>query len=391
LSEPAGSAHVPLRTIALEWTRLGVTGFGGPPTHIALLRRLVVDRRQWMRTEEFEDAFAACNLLPGPASTQMAIYCARRVGGPAGAVVGGLGFIVPAVVMIVALSVLFLASAPPAWVRGAGAGAGAAVPAVAVGAGASLLGPSWRRASASSARRVRWAAYVALGVAAGAAAGSYVALVLLGCGVAELAISGALRPRPSGLASLVPAPVLAAASSGGIGALAWVALKVGALSFGGGFVIIPLMRGDAVTTYHWMTSTQFLSAVALGQVTPGPVVATVAAVGYAAHGVGGAALAALIAFLPSFLFVLVGGSHFERIRYDRRAQSFLDGAGPAALGSILGAAIPLAGALKEGWQIAILAGAAITLLLFRRAIVQTLVIAGVVGAVIGIAGGALPY
>src|SRR5207248_10730656 len=127
---------------------------------------------------------------------------------------------------------------------------------------------------------------------------------------------------------------------GGIGALAWVAVKVGALSFGGGFVIVPLMQHDAVHTYHWMTSGGFLNAVALGQVTPGPVVATVAAVGYAAHGIGGGLLAAAVAFAPSFLFVLLGGSQFTRLRGSGPAQAFLAGAGPAAIGAILGAAIP---------------------------------------------------
>src|ERR1700722_15095510 len=128
----AVAPHASLWTSGREWTRIGLTGFGGPPAHIALLRRLVVERRGWLDARAFEDANAACSLLPGPASTQMAIFCAYRTGGPAGAVVGGLGFIVPAVVMILALSVLFLAHAPPDWVRGAGAGAGAAVAAVAV-------------------------------------------------------------------------------------------------------------------------------------------------------------------------------------------------------------------------------------------------------------------
>jgi chromate transporter len=356
-----------------------------------LLRRLVVERNHWLEAREFEDAFAACNLLPGPASTQLAIYCARRVGGPVGAVVGGLGFIVPAVVLIVCLSVLFLAGSPPLWVRGAGAGAGAAVPAVVLSAAAALLGPSWARTGGSRARRLRWALYLGLGVVAGSALGAYVALVLLGCGLAELVITRAFPAIRDRHAGLVPIPALAAAAApGGFGALAWMAFKVGALSFGGGFVIIPLMRGDAVHTYHWMTSAQFLSAVALGQITPGPVVATVAAVGYAAHGVAGAALGAAIAFLPSFLLVLAGGQHFDRLRYAESAQRFLDGAGPAALGSIVGAAFPLAAALDEGWQFAILAVAAVLLLAARRAIVPTLLTAGLAGAIIALAGGPLP-
>jgi len=150
------------------------------------------------------------------------------------------------------------------------------------------------------------------------------------------------------------------------------------------------MQGDAVHTYHWMTSSQFLDAVALGQVTPGPVVATVAAVGYAAHGLGGAALAAAVAFAPSFAFVLLGGGQFERIRKSERARAFLAGAGPAAIGAILGASIPLATALRETWQFAVLAGAAIALLIARRGIVVTLLAAGAVGIVIALAGGPVP-
>ena len=111
-------ASVPIATIAREWTRIGLTGFGGPPTHIALLRRLVVEDRGWLSDADVEAAIAACNLLPGPASTQLAIYLARRLSGVRGAVAGGLGFIVPGVVIVTALSVVFLAQAPPRWVRG---------------------------------------------------------------------------------------------------------------------------------------------------------------------------------------------------------------------------------------------------------------------------------
>src|SRR5690349_761469 len=124
--------RVPARTILREWGRLGCTAFGGPPTHIALLRDLCVARRGWIDGRDFEDAIAACNLLPGPASTQLSIFCAWRVGGPVGAVLGGLGFVVPGLVVMLVLAAVFLAASPPEWVRGAGAGAGAAVAAVAV-------------------------------------------------------------------------------------------------------------------------------------------------------------------------------------------------------------------------------------------------------------------
>jgi chromate transporter len=376
------TASLPL--VARAWTRIGVTGFGGPPAHIALLRELVVERHGWLDARAFEDANAACGLLPGPASTQLAIFCAYRVAGPAGAVVGGLGFVAPAVVLVLALSALFLASSPPDWVQGAGLAAGAAAAAVAAHAARTLLVPSFDRVRGDRAATLRWAAYVAAGLVATVLAGPWLVLVLLGCGLAE---RGVVLGRRA-LAAAAPFPV-AAASTGGLGALAWTALKVGALSFGGGFVIIPLMQGDAVHVHHWMTDDQFLDAVALGQVTPGPVVATVAAVGYGAHGLAGGLLAAAVAFAPSFTFVLVGGGRFERLRTSPAAQAFLAGSGPAAIGAIGGAAVLLGLAIDHGWQAAVLAAALVALFVARRGVVSTLVVAGVVGALAGLAGASL--
>src|ERR1019366_1389869 len=186
--------------------------------------------------------------------------------------------------------------------------------------------------------------------------------------------------------AVIPAVVLHAAAVGGLGALAWVAFKVGALSYGGGFVIIPLMQHDAVTTYRWMTGAQFLDAVALGQITPGPVVQTVAAVGYAAGGIGGGLLAALIAFAPSFIFVLAGAPHFDQIRANRSVEAFLTGAGPAVIGAIAGSAIPLGLSFQHLWQIPVLAGAALRLFLIRRGVVSGLLIAGAVGVVLASVG-----
>jgi chromate transporter len=347
-----------LSTVAREWGRIGVLGFGGPPAHIALLRDLVVDRRGWLSAREFEDANAACGLLPGPASTQMAIYCAGRVGGRLGALVGGLAFILPGLLMVLALAAFALSDHPPAWVRGLGAGASAAVVTVIVQAGLAL--------GRSSVRGARSVVYLAAGVAGAVLAGAGVVGVLLACGVVELA----WRQRP-GVGSYA-AP------------LVWTALKVGGLSFGGGFVIIPLMRGDAVDAHHWMTGAQFAGAVAYGQLTPGPVTHTVALVGWGAGGLAGALLAAGVAFAPSFAFVLLLGGRFVAVRSYPPARAFLDGAGPAAVGAILGAAVPLAGALVALWQWVVLAAAAVALLA-RRPVAWVLL----GGAVAGLAAAAL--
>ena len=380
--------RVSLATIAYEWLRLGCIGFGGPPAHIALLRRLCVERRYWLDAEEFEDGVATTSLLPGPASTQLAIFCAWRLRGPAGAIVGGVGFIVPGMVLILALSAVFLAGHPPVWILGAALGAGSAVPAVALHAAWRLTPASWSRAGKGRSQRVRWLVYAAAGAIGAATIGPFLVLVLLACGLVEVAVRWKRHGRdaPNSLLSFLPAAVIHTATVGGLGALAWVAFKVGALSYGGGFVIVPLMQHDAVSTYHWMTGTQFLDAVALGQITPGPVVLTVGAVGYAAAGIGGGLLAVLVAFSPSFVFILAGGPHFDRIRANTSIQSFLDGAGPAVIGAIAGSALTLGLALGFTWQIPILAAALVWLFAVRRGVVSALVLAALIGVVAALSG-----
>ena len=258
------------------------------------------------------------------------------------------------------------------------------MPAGAGEAGAGGAGAAEREPGARAAHG-RWAGYLIAGGAAAATVGPWLVLVLAACGLTEVAVrtqrarqrSAPGRPGPPGLPGAMLPLAAAVPAAAGLLAVAWEGFKVGALSYGGGFVIIPLMQHDAVHTYHWMTAGQFLSAVALGQVTPGPVVQTVAVVGYAAAGVGGGLLAALVAFAPSFLFVLGGGRYFDRLRASAAVQAFLSGAGPAAIGAIAGAAVPLALALAHLWQFGLLALAAIWLLGLRR---------GVVSAIVGAAG-----
>lgn len=378
-----------LLTVLWEWGRIGCIGFGGPPTHIRLFHDLCVERRKWLSPNEFEDAVAACNLLPGPASTQLSIFCAWRVRGRMGGLVGGAAFILPGLILILALAALFLRASPPRAVLAAGAGAGAAVAAVAMHAAAGLLPASWRKARDSGrGYELRWAAYLAAGVLAAATIGPWLVLVLLACAAIEFAVRRpATDPVPT-----VPIPLAAWGSVGlaTLPALIWTSLKVGALSYGGGFVIIPLMQNDAVNIHGWMSGSQFLNAVALGQITPGPVVHTVAVVGFAAAGLSGALIAAAIAFSPSFAFVLIGAPHFDRLRTSPGVRAFLDGAGPAAIGAIAGSAYTLARVLTQPWQYVVLAVAAIFLFTLRRGVVAVLLAAALVGVVAVSAGLPLP-
>jgi chromate transporter len=339
-----------------------------------------------MSAQEFEDGIAAANVLPGPMSTQLAIFCAWRLRGPLGGLVGGVCFIAPGLVLILALAAVVLGPHPPAWIVAAAVGAGAAVPAVALKAAADLIPASRKRAGPERTQAVRWLVYVILGGVATVTVGRYLVVVLVLSGLTEVAIRSQRGSPSGGAPALLPVIAGQGLALGGLGALVWVALKVGALSYGGGFVIIPLMQHDAVTTYHWMTGGQFLNAVALGQVTPGPLVQTVAVVGYAARGVGGGLLAASVAFAPSFLFVLLGAPRFDRIRGNGSVQSFLAGAGPAAVGAIAGSAVSLGLAFQHLWQIPVLGGALLWLLAARRGVVSSIVLTGLAGVALWLIG-----
>ncbi len=357
---PDPAPRVPLRTIAREWGRIGCTGFGGPPAHIALLRVLCVQRRGWLSATEFEDGVAVTSLLPGPASTQLAILCAWRIGGPAGALVGGACFIVPALVIVLALSALFLAASAPAWIRGAAAGAGAAVPAVAAAAAVSLLPASWKRASAppsagggaaaqgeagpARGARARWAAYLTAGVVVAVLAGPWVVAVLLLSGITELAVRKAGRDRRDG-----PGAGGRAAPGGGrAGLMLPGGLGCARRGRGGGRRPAEpgLGRGQGRRAVlrrrvrdHPAHAARRRAHLSLDDGRPvpdrrgprsghpGPGGRHIAAVGYAAAGVGGGLLAALIAFTPSFVFVLGGAARFDQIRASPAIQAFLAGAG----------------------------------------------------------------
>jgi chromate transporter len=315
----------------------------------------------------------------------LAIFTAWRLRGVRGALVGGVSFILPGLILIVGLSALFFARHPATAILGAALGAGAVVPAIAARTAWQLAGPSWR-GSASRASRARWAAYGVTGAVVALAVPALVVLALVACGLVEILIRrrGRTTVRHGAFGALAGAHAVAL---GGLGALAWVAVKVGALSYGGGFVIIPLMQHEVVSTYHWMSGAQFLNAVALGQITPGPVVLTVAAVGYAAHGLLGAGMATIVAFAPSFLFIIAGARHFDRLRSNATVLAFLAGAGPSVIGAIAASAIALSWLMTHVWQGVVLALAVGWLFGLRRSAPLALFAAALAGAVLS---GVLP-
>jgi chromate transporter len=310
----------PLRQLAALYLRLGFTAFGGPAAHVAMLEEATVRRLGWLSHAEFLDLLGACNLLPGPSSTQLAMAVARRRAGWPGLLLGGLCFILPAAALTLALAWAYVryGSLPQA----AGFLVGLKPVAVAV-----VLQALWKLWP-SALKDVRTKAVAALALAA-SLAGLPPLLVLLGCGALLWAASS--TPRTTLPVGWLPWGGAAAPLPPSLGAVFLAFLKLGATVFGGGYVLLAFLQTDLVEHWHWLTQSQLLDAVAAGQVTPGPVFSTATFIGYILLGVPGAALATLGLFLPSFAMVGLMGTWVETLRRSPRAGAFLDGVNAAAL------------------------------------------------------------
>ncbi len=306
----------PLGEIAAVFLRLGFTAFGGPAAHVALMEGEIVRRRRWITPARFLDLLGAANLIPGPSSSELALYLGYERAGLAGLLVAGGCFILPATLMTGGLAWVYLRFGALPRVDGALHGIKPVIVAVVLQA---------LRGLAPKAMKTR--PLIAVGVLAGAAAafGVEPLAVLLGAGVAAVL---ARRPPPGDTAPAV-APLLLSAASAPVAptllGIFLVFLKLGATVFGSGYVLLAFLRADLVERLRWLTEAQLLDAVAVGQVTPGPVFTTATFIGYLLGGVPGAALATAGIFLPGFVLVAASRPLLARVRRSPRAGAFLDG------------------------------------------------------------------
>jgi chromate transporter len=360
----------PLSEVARLFLRLGATAFGGPAAHIAMMEDEVVRKRAWVTREELLDLIGACNLIPGPNSTELAIHLGHKRAGWAGLVVAGACFIVPA-----ALIVGVIAWAYVRW--GALPEVGAALygmkPVIIAIVAHALWGLG--RAAVKDA----WKAALAIGATVGAALG-VPELALLG------AAGGVAMARVVGARALIvvpAAPVAAAAAPFSLGALFLVFLKIGAVLFGSGYVLLAFLRADLVEHRHWLESAQLLDAIAVGQITPGPVFTTATFIGYLLGGAGGAVVATLGIFLPAFVFVAISGPLVPRVRRSPGAGAFLDGVVLASLALMAVVAFQLGrAALVDAPTIAIGAVSAAVLARWKNTSLYLLAGGAAIGAAI---------
>lgn len=325
-SPPAPSSS--LREVALLFLRLGVTAFGGPAAHIAMMRDEVVTRRRWLSSAEFLDLLGATNLIPGPNSTEMAIHIGHKRAGVRGLVVAGACFIVPAALVTLALAWGYVRFGAVPEVRGLLYGVKPVIMAVVLQAIASLGKTALRT-------RSLWALGLACLVAS--RLGAPELGVLLGAG-ALVAVLRAARGAPRAPGDGAIAPLAAAAVTTTHAAVAYapttlflVFLKIGSVLFGSGYVLLAFLRAELVVRLGWLTERELIDAVATGQLTPGPVFSTATFLGYVVGGGTGATLATLGIFLPAFLFVGASGWLVPRMRGSTYARAFLDGVNVASL------------------------------------------------------------
>ena len=352
-----------MKELSLLFLRLGATAFGGPAAHIAMMEDEVVRRRGWLTHEEFLDLLGATNLIPGPNSTEMAIHIGRMRAGFAGIIVAGVCFILPAVLIVTAIAWAYVRFGSLPEVSGILYGVKPVVIAV-------ILQALWglRRAAFKS---VFLAAVGAAAIAA-SFAGVNELIVLLGTG----AFVAAARFTADRMKSLRTPPALFSVAPFGLLPLFLFFLKVGAVLFGSGYVLIAFLRGDLVQNYGWLTEGRLLDAIAVGQVTPGPVFTTATFIGYVLGGIPGAAVATVGIFLPSFFYVGLTGPFIPRLRRSALAGSFLDGVNVGALALVIYVTWELGRSAIMDIPTAVIAIASAVLLLALRLNTTWLIIGG---------------
>jgi len=385
-----------LRELALLFLKLGTVAFGGPAAHIAMMEDEVVRRRGWITHEAFLDMVGACNLIPGPNSTEMAIHIGHRRAGFAGLAVAGACFIVPAVAITIAIAWAYVRFGSMPQVAGALYGIKPVIIAVVVQA----LWRLW-----PSAARTPMLIAVTLAATAAALIGFNEIAILFAAGALTIAVALAANPRRRRdltAASIIATPLASparktvttaaatlattvgtAAAPFSLGAMFLVFAKIGAVLFGSGYVLLAFLQADFVDRLHWLTRSQLLDAVAVGQFTPGPVFCTATFIGYLLGKTTGSLVATVGIFLPAFVFVAISGPLLPRLRQSPIAGAFLDGVNAASLALMIAVTWDLGrAAIVDTTTVVLAILSALALIRFRLNSVWLIIAGGIVGAIV---------
>src|SRR5436853_1698824 len=377
----ASLAPFTLRDLLVYFLRLGTLGFGGPIALAGYMQRDLVEGRRWVSKQDYLEGLAYSQLSPGPLAAQLAMYLGWLRAGTIGATLVGVAFILPALLMVRVLAALYVHFGSLPWIQGVFYGIGAAVIAIIVRSAIKLVrgtvGRDW----------LLWAIFTALAITTAWTKSEIVWLFLLCGAIAMFVKAPPLIPSRASSAMFVGGvgPLLTGihglASIATVGVLFLFFLKAGAFVFGSGLAIVPFLYGGVVAKFHWLTERQFVDAVAVAMITPGPVVITAAFIGYLVAGLMGAVLAAFAVFAPPYLVILCGAPDYTPFAQNRQVKAFVQGVTAAAVGAIAGAAYILARRSLVDLPTVLIGFVTLVILMFTKKIPEPLVIlaAGAVG------------
>lgn len=382
MTAPSADDTVPCspRELGLYFLGLGATGFGGPAALVGRMHTELVEERRWIAERDYQEGLALSQLAPGPLAAQLAIYLGWVRGKVTGAALAGVAFVAPSFFMVVGLAALYVRFGGLSWMQGAFYGVGASVIAL---MGRSTLALTKKTLKSD---RLLWALML-VNAASTAVLQKESMLLVLAAGLVTLVVRGGPpRAHPSVPSRLVPA-FLVTGLHGPVGTATLGKVLVyfttaGAFVFGSGLAVVPFLHGGVVTENAWLTERQFVDAVAVAMLTPGPVVITVGFIGYLVAGSAGAVLAAIGVFVPCFFVVVLAAPHYRRIVANARVKAFVQGVTAGAVGAVAGSVVVLARRALIDAPTVIVCGAALLALWRVKKMPEPLVIA--LAAVAGI-------
>lgn len=380
-------ASYSLKELVLYFLQLGTTGFGGPVALVGYMHRDLVEERKWINEQEYKDGLALAQLAPGPLAAQLSIYLGYVHYRIVGATLVGLAFVLPSFVMVVALGITYKLFGGLPWMQAIFYGVGAAVVGIIIISSYKLTEKSISKFNLKAIAQhwLLWLFFVAALVITALTEKEEV-LLFVAAGLVYMFLKAppAWAKRSSAINSiLLLGTGFWTFSSNNLTRIAWFFTKAGAFVFGSGLAIVPFLHSGVVTEYKWLTEQQFIDAVAVAMITPGPVVITVGFIGYLVAGFPGACVAALATFLPCYLFTVLPAPYFHKYGRHPSVKAFVDGITAAVVGALAGAVIVIAFRTIKDIPTAIIALATIVMLLRMKKIKEPIII--LVAAIIGLA------
>jgi chromate transporter len=374
VTEQETTTRPELRALLLYFLRLGTFGFGGPIALVGYMQRDLVEDRKWVSSEDYLEGLAFSQLCPGPLAAQLAKYLGWLHSGTLGATLTGFAFVLPSFLMVLALASLYVHFGQLAWIQGLFYGIGAAVSAI-------IIRSAWKLMQRTLGKDyLLWGLFVVLAVTTVWTKTEMVWLFILS-GLIALFVKAPPRfqtnlGKAAALSPGLLGGLVGGVSLGTVGTLFLFFLKAGAFVFGSGLAIVPFLFGGVVGQYHWLTERQFLDAVAVAMITPGPIVITSGFIGYLVAGPLGACVAVLAVFLPPYLLVIFGAPHYRRLAKNRQVKAFVQGVTAAAVGAIAGAAVILSERAVMDKVTVVIAVVSVGLLLLLKRLPEPILIVG---------------